>query len=122
MPATHILVVDDDPDILSFMDVVLTESGYNVVTAADGAAALRMLEKEEPNLILLDMRMPIMDGWEFARAYLTQARDRPPAPIVVCTAAENAREWAAQINAQAYLSKPFGLDELLAIVKRFHTP
>jgi CheY-like chemotaxis protein len=85
-----------------------------VITAENGAEALAVVNGE--SLILLDMRMPVLDGWGFARQ-LRASGKRPP--IVVMTAAENARRWAEEIGADGYLSKPFELDTLIAAVERY---
>jgi len=70
-------------------------------------------------VILLDMRMPVMDGWAVARALHAQGIK---VPIVVMTAAESAKRWADEVGAEGFLAKPFGLDELLAVVERFRGP
>jgi DNA-binding response OmpR family regulator len=62
-PAGHILFVDDDESIREFVTMALTDEGYQVSTAPHGAAAIELVNREQPSLILLDMRMPIMDGW-----------------------------------------------------------
>lgn len=113
---TRVLVVDDDPDIGEFVNLAQSEHGYDVATAPHGAAALRSIEERVPDLIVLDMRMPVTDGWEFARAY--RERPGPHAPIVVFTAARDAAERAAEIDADGFLAKPFSLDELFAVVGR----
>jgi CheY-like chemotaxis protein len=111
-----ILVVDDDPDILDMLREALEGAGHQVVTARDGLEALERLRTGRPSLILLDMRMPRMDGWEFARA----ARERGnTAPVVVITAAGDARAWAKEIAAEAYMAKPFTISQLLGVVDRF---
>jgi len=112
---SSVLVVDDDPSIRDFVEAALEEEGYGVLSAADGQAALKLVGRQ-PCAVLLDMRMPVLDGWGFAAAY----RQRPGAraPIVVMTAAENAAAWAEEIGAQGVLAKPFRLDDLLAIVAR----
>jgi CheY-like chemotaxis protein len=111
-----ILVVDDDPQILEFVSLALADEGYAVVTASNGAVALERVREHSPALILLDMTMPVMDGWQFAREY--RANPGPHAPIVCVTAAQNAGERAAQINADASLPKPFDLDNLLDLVEQ----
>ena len=110
------LVVDDDAAIRELVEIVLTSGGYAVRTAQDGAAALQLASEARPSLILLDMRMPVMDGWEFARAYRQQIRS--PAPIIVLTAARDAAARAAEIGADGYLAKPFNVLELLEIVEQ----
>jgi CheY-like chemotaxis protein len=114
--AARILVVEDDDSIRELVDLVLSSAGYEVLTAADGEAALQEIGKAHPDLVLLDMRMPVMDGWEFARQY--RARPEPHAPIVVLTAARDAAQRAAEIHANGYLGKPFNMEELLALVSQ----
>jgi urea transport system substrate-binding protein len=110
-----ILVVDDDESILRVVAEILDFEGYPVKTAADGAAALRAVEQARPSLVLLDMRMPVVDGWGFAQ----RLRERGvQLPIVVMTAAQDARRWAEEIGAAGYLAKPFELPELLDVVER----
>jgi CheY-like chemotaxis protein len=110
-----ILVVDDDTEILAMLRDFLEGEGLVVRTAANGAEALELLEELAPALILLDMRMPVLDGWGFAE----QCRERRHAyPIVVMTAAESAERWAEEIGATAYIAKPFDVDELLQTIER----
>jgi CheY-like chemotaxis protein len=120
MAQARILVVDDDTSIRSFVEMALDGEGYAVSTATNGAQALAVTGQLQPDLILLDMRMPIMDGWTFARRY--REKDGPHAPIVVITAATDAGERAAEIDADGFLGKPFDLDELLGLVLRYVTP
>jgi CheY-like chemotaxis protein len=115
-----ILVVEDDRDIQGALCDLLTLKGYQVVAADHGGIALDIVQHERVGLILLDMKMPVMDGWEFAREY--RARVTTPAPVVVLTAARDAAKWAGEVEATAYLSKPFELDELLVLVKQLALP
>lgn len=110
-----ILVVDDDPDILSLVEMVLSSEGFGVVTANNGRMALTQTKTHKPGLILLDMKMPVMNGWQFAEALKQEDMAWPH--IVVMTAAQDAKERAEQVGAKAYLSKPFEIDELIACVK-----
>ena len=112
-----ILVVDDDEGIREFVSLVLEDEGYEVVTAPHGAAALEFVARRVPAVILLDMRMPVMDGWQFAQAY--RQRPGPHAPIIVVTAAPDAGERAVQIGAAGVLAKPFHLAELLTLVEGY---
>jgi two-component system, chemotaxis family, chemotaxis protein CheY len=112
--AMRILVVEDDDGIRDLVDLVLSTAGYEVLTAPNGAAALQLVGQVHPDLVLLDMRMPVMDGWEFARRY--RARPEPHAPILVLTAARDAAARAAEIHANGYLGKPFDMEELLMLV------
>jgi CheY-like chemotaxis protein len=115
-----ILVVDDDPAIRRFVAEALRDEGYQVAEAGDGRAALSAVDHDRPGLILLDMTMPVMDGWQFAAAY--RRLPGPHAPIVCVTAAHRVAERAAQIEAEAALPKPFDLDGLLDLVARFVPP
>jgi CheY-like chemotaxis protein len=113
--AAPILVVDDEPDILDVVVMMLEVEGYETKTARDGTEALTAIERERPSLVLLDMRMPRMDGWEFARTLAERGLD---IPVVVMTAARDARRWADEIDADAYLGKPFQMDALIRTIRR----
>jgi DNA-binding response OmpR family regulator len=112
----RVLVVEDDQDLSALLELVLSDAGYRVRLASDGRDALARVEEEMPGVILLDMRMPVMNGWEFAREF--RARHGHTCPLVVVTAAENARLRADEIGAEGWLSKPFDLDEVLSMVER----
>jgi CheY-like chemotaxis protein len=114
-----VLVVDDDTSILDTVSAILSGEGYDVVSAASGQEALDAVARKRPVVILLDMRMPVMDGWAVARALHSRGMR---VPIVVMTAAESAKRWADEVGAEGYLAKPFGLDELLRTVQRFRGP
>jgi two-component system chemotaxis response regulator CheY len=113
--ARPILVVDDDPEILAMLRDFLESEGLAVRTAANGAEALEALDDVVPALILLDMRMPVLDGWAFAKRLHERALTYP---IVVMTAAESARRWAEEIGATGYIAKPFDVNELLEMIER----
>jgi len=113
----RVLVVDDDEDIRAMLDLALSAEGYEVVTAADGAAGLDAVRDATPDVILLDLKMPGMGGEEFAERY--RRGPGPRAPVVVVAAAEDTAQRAAEMGAAAYLRKPFELDALLSLVGRF---
>ena len=113
-----ILVVDDDPNILDVVSELLDMEGYRVATAANGAEALRAVEEQLPSLVLLDMRMPVLDGWGFAKELHARG---VKLPILVMTAAQNARLWAEEIGAQGYVAKPFEVPALLDAVEKLRT-
>jgi CheY-like chemotaxis protein len=115
MPGHSILVVDDDPAIRATVAEILEAEGYTIRTASNGREALELVEQDVPHVVLLDMQMPVLDGWGFARAV------RPlqmGLQILVMTAAQDARRWAAEIEAAGYVPKPFNLTQLLAQVER----
>lgn len=109
-----LLVVEDEPDLLDLMSEALASQGYRVATAKHGLEALQRIGEQEPQLILLDMRMPVMDGWTFAKLLREQYWRR--IPLVVVTAAEDSKLRAAEVGADSYLGKPFGLQQLYDIV------
>lgn len=112
----NVLVIDDDPAILATVAEILHDEGYHVLQAGNGQEGLAALEQHQPALVLLDMRMPVLDGWGFV-AVLRQRESK--VPFVVMTAAQDARRWAQEVGATGFLAKPFELVELLAIVERF---
>ena len=97
------------------MTSILTAEGYQVMAAGGGEEALALVRSWHPTLVLLDMRMPVMDGWAVAKAL---KENGSKVPIVVMTAAESAKRWADEIGAAGHLAKPFGLDELIDCVER----
>jgi len=114
---SHILVVEDDPDMSEVIVWALRQAHYETVAAANGKQALESVSAGMPALILLDMMMPVMDGWQFSREY--RAQYSQSAPIIVITAAEQAERRAEEIGAEGWLSKPFELHDLLQAVARF---
>jgi two-component system chemotaxis response regulator CheY len=116
----RILLLDDDETIREVVEMALSVKGYEVLTAPNGALALDLIRRHPPSLILLDMRMPVMDGWEFARRY--REMSGPQAPIIVLTAAVDPADRAQQIEADGFLAKPFSLKELRSLVDRYLSP
>ncbi len=115
MVKTRILVVDDEVSIVKFLRVNLEARGYQVLTAMDGAEAIKTFEMELPDLVILDIRMPKMDGFEVCR----WIREWSQTPIIMLTAvgAEEDKVKCLEIGADDYISKPFGKDELIARVR-----
>lgn len=106
-------MVDDEEDVRHFVRLVLEGAGYEVTTASDGAEGLQAIERERPDLVVLDLMMPVMDGWEvLARVGHTH----PPFILVLSAAADPAR--AEKEGAAATVSKPFRVRELLAACRR----
>jgi two-component system, chemotaxis family, chemotaxis protein CheY len=116
----NILVVDDDDTILLSVAELLELEGFTVATASNGSEALELTRAQQPELVLLDMRMPVLDGWAYARALTEQGLPRPK--IVIMTAAHDARRWADEIGADAYVPKPFEADQLIATVTEIVGP
>jgi len=109
----HILVAEDDPEIRTALERILTYEQYRVTTVNDGAAALDAVLNQSPDLIILDVMMPFVDGLDVCR----RIRDRGDrTPVLMLTAREETKDRVAGLDAGAddYLAKPFELDELLA--------
>lgn len=111
-----VLVVEDDASLRELLAMMLEGEGLSVDTAANGEEALDAMAKSRPGVILLDMRMPVMDGWQFCREMALRGGTRPS--IVVITAAADPASRAAEVEADAWLSKPFDRTALLALVHR----
>ena len=112
----HVLVVDDEPDKRMLLQVALQMAGYAVETAQDGAAALVAIESNPPDLIVTDVMMPVMDGFELARRVRANAQTRF-IPMIIQTAARDGAEdlrLGAEAGALGYITDPTDLDLLLA--------
>jgi DNA-binding response OmpR family regulator len=116
-----VLVVEDEPAIRDLLQLALEQEGYPVALATDGYEALTQLERERPELILLDLMLPHMDGVTFV-AELERSGRRAGVPILVLSAASHASSTAAEIRAEGYLPKPFDLVELLDQVRALTRP
>jgi CheY-like chemotaxis protein len=112
-----VLIVEDDVDLSSLLAMLLEQRGYSIETAGNGHEALQVLEGGIPDLILLDMKMPVMNGWEFAHEF--NERHDHAAPIVVVTAAADAEHRAKEIGADGWVGKPFDMGRLLSAVGQF---
>jgi len=108
----RILVVDDEERILNFLSTKLKASGYEVLTAPNGVKGLEQVQAQEPDMVVLDLLMPKMDGLEM----LKQLRTFSPVPVIILTAkgADTDRIKGLQLGADDYLPKPFNPDELVA--------
>ena len=114
------LVVDDDEPIRNVVSDVLSDEGYDVSVAVDGADALTSCRNSCPDLILLDLNMPGVDGRAFLAAY--RREQACPAPVVIFSAVQNAVGVATEIAADGFLNKPFVIADLAAIVRRHLAP
>ncbi len=110
-----LLVVDDQASVRQLLQEYLTEQGFRVITAADGQAALYTARHETPDLILLDIMMPKMDGYQFLRQY----RQERQTPVIIITAREDETDavLGLDLGADDYVIKPFRMRELLARIR-----
>jgi two-component system KDP operon response regulator KdpE len=109
---TKVLMVEDDPNIVDLIRSNLNVRGFETVVSTDGAHALRLLEVEQPDIVLLDLMLPDADGMELCR----QIRERSGVGIIVVSARGGERDKVTALNmgADDYMTKPFGIEELLA--------
>ncbi|HUG39639.1 MAG TPA: response regulator [Longimicrobiales bacterium] len=119
MAETSILIVDDDPDSLDIVRTFLESKGYRVTTAPDGRTALAKLEDARPALVLLDVMMPGMDGWEVARV-IKNHPDFGDTRVVMLTARSGFadKQEGLRSGADDYIVKPIRLDELATRVEK----
>jgi DNA-binding response OmpR family regulator len=111
-----VLIVDDEPDVLLTLRMILEAEGFDPSLAADGETALRRIDEEHPDLVVLDIMMPVLDGW-FVLAELAGRTKRPG--VVVCSAksSEVDRVRAKELSADEYVTKPFEPDDLVDIIR-----
>lgn len=118
MSSARILVADDDPSVLNAVGSVLSHDGYEIETVLDGAEALRSVLEEPPALIVLDVKMPRLNGWEVCAIVRRQSHTRE-VPILFLTGRVEVRDQitAMQVGGSDHLRKPFDADELLTKVR-----
>ena len=117
--ARKILVVDDERHIVRLVQVNLEKVGYQVLTAYDGVEALEQVAKEKPDMVILDVMMPRMDGFEVLKKLQADAKTRDIPVIMLTAKAQDAdifRGWSSGVS--SYLTKPFNPRELLTFVER----
>lgn len=118
----QVLVIEDTPALRKLFREILTDAGYSIATAVHGADALDQLSALRPCVILLDLRMPVMDGWQFVPAY----RQRPGADAhLIAVTSEYNHPSLSELGAAAIIPKPFSVDSLLETVAqwvRAHPP
>jgi two-component system KDP operon response regulator KdpE len=110
--STRALLVEDDPNIVDLIRSNLAIRGFDTVVSADGVRAMQLLETEEPDIVLLDLMLPEVDGFELCR----QIRERSSVAIIVVSArgGEQDKVTALNVGADDYMTKPFSIEELLA--------
>jgi CheY-like chemotaxis protein len=119
-PGEYILVVDDDQDFRDALSEVLTEAGYPVQRAENGEVALQRVAEEAPGIVLLDLKMPVLDGWGVMERMRSDSRSSA-IPILILSA--YGFEWEAELlGAQGYIPKSVGMDEILERVRKAAGP
>jgi CheY-like chemotaxis protein len=114
---TSVLVVDDEPQVIWMLQFSLQAEGYATFAARDGRSALEEIRAHHPNLMLLDIMMPVMDGWAvLEQMQAIPPEDRPRVIVVSARSSLRDRAKAAELGADAFVSKPFNVDDLLAVL------
>ncbi len=111
-PKARVLIVDDEPDILLMLRINLDSEGYETLLAADGETAVRRISDDRPDVVLLDVMMPLLDGW----GVLERIAKQPHAPVVLVISAksgETDRLRARSLGADDYVMKPFDPDDVI---------
>jgi len=111
-----VLIVDDEPDILMLLRVDLEAEGYETTLAADGQTALARICDERPDIVLLDVMMPVLDGWSVLQE-LARAEDQTPVVVVSAKASDHDAARALELGAAEYIIKPFDPTDLLSTVE-----
>ena len=112
-----ILIIDDDPDFDEFLTIMLGLEGFSVTSAYDGKTGIVAAKNQHPDLILLDIMMPDVDGYEVCRKLTQTMSERPPIIFVTARTSESDRKRALEAGASDYVTKPFEFAELLARIK-----
>jgi CheY-like chemotaxis protein len=114
---TSVLVVDDEPQVVWVLQFSLEAEGYTTFSARDGVQAMNAIAEHHPNLMLLDIMMPTMDGWSVLEEMMRLPREERPR-VVVVSAMSNLRDRAkaAEMGADAFMPKPFNVDDLLGVL------
>ena len=117
--AALVLVVDDYTDLRQLTATVLTLNGYDVIEAVDGQDAIASLRQHAPDLVVLDLNMPVMDGWQFlAEQQRLPGGHLPTIPVLLLTGTDGAAEEASKLKAVGLVKKPFDPDELVRAVQK----
>jgi len=123
MEATHrpsVLVVDDEPQVVWVLEFSLQAEGYETFSAHDGMEALDQIRRCHPDLMVLDVMMPRMDGWSVLEALAdVPAAERPRVVMVTALASPSDRDRAMRLGAEAFVPKPFDMDHLVGVLQGF---
>jgi DNA-binding response OmpR family regulator len=120
---TGVLVVDDEPQVVWMLQFSLEAEGYETYVARDGRKALDEIRAHHPKVMLLDIMMPVMDGWSvLEQVRALPAEDQPRVIVVSARSSLRDRNKAVELGADAFVPKPFNVDDLLAVLHDLATP
>lgn len=114
---TRILIVDDEPALLSMLKVNLEIDGYDTFLASDGQTALKRIQSEEPDIVLLDIMMPVLDGWGVLEKLQSMPLKKQPKVIIMTAKGDRDIAKGLELGASAYVSKPFDDERLLDTIR-----
>ncbi|GIV00979.1 MAG: hypothetical protein KatS3mg014_2594 [Actinomycetota bacterium] len=121
--ATSVLVVDDEPQVVWMLRFSLEAEGYRTLEARDGRAALEEIRQHRPDLVLLDVMMPVLDGWAvLEELQAIPEQERPRVVVVSARASLRDRAKAAELGADAFVAKPFNVEDLLDLLRTLDRP
>jgi DNA-binding response OmpR family regulator len=115
MDKKKILICDDDPGIIDMLELILEDTNHQIITELDSLKVLGLMEKEKPDLLLLDLWMPVLSGDQLLKAIRINSLTAK-LPVIVISASRDGKEIAFAAGASDFLEKPFDIDELLAKV------
>ncbi len=113
-----VLIIDDEQGLVQLLKARLEANGYEVLTASDGEDGLNLLKSHQPDLIILDVQMPKMDGFTFVQEF-KRTSDRKSTPIIVLTAKDKLQDIFKVEGIKDYIVKPFNTSDLLARIKKY---
>ena len=114
--APSILIVDDEPQVVWMLQFSLEAEGYRTYSARDGRLALAEMRERKPDVVLLDIMMPIMDGWSVLEEMRQMAGHRPRVVVLSARSSMRDRAKASELGADHFMAKPFNMDDLLSLV------
>ncbi len=117
MKKTKIILCDDDLGILDVLDLILEMEGFDIVKVSDSTLLMNLLATENPDLLILDLWMPVLSGYDIMKMLRSQ-EIKADLPILVLSASRNEEQAAIQAGATQFMSKPFNIDELVKTVKQ----
>jgi DNA-binding response OmpR family regulator len=118
MPNKTILLVDDDTEILNAMRVLIENKGYRVLTATDGNAGLAVAEREQPDMVVVDMMMPKKSGFLVLEKLKSRKKTSPRVIMITANEGGRHRAYAEMLGVDDYIRKPFAMDRLLESITR----
>ncbi|WP_316760094.1 PleD family two-component system response regulator [Pedobacter aquatilis] len=113
-----LLICDDDIDIIEMLEIVLDDSGFDIITETDSKKVLELISSTKPQLVLMDLWMPVISGDQILMQ-MREDQNLSSIPVVIMSAAQDGKEVASKAGANGYIPKPFDIDELMQKVNKF---